>query len=270
MNRFRTLAWIPLVLCCASFGASAEQPFDAMLEQADGIRTSDLQGFNRLLDRLDGMTAQATGPQREALRLLHAHRALMRGDADGAVLILEELAGSAADPVTRYRAGALQANTFAISRRFEEGLRVLESLLPASDAIEDDAARHQGLLAAGILYNEVGEYGMGMRNAQRVLSEGSGGRNLCIARNLVLEARLGEGQRLEEPAVRAAIASCEAESETILAGFSTSYQARNLDASGKSREAIEVLEAYLPRVEQAAYPLLIGEYHSMLAEYRMK
>src|SRR5690606_3362634 len=47
-------------------------------------------------------------------------------------------------------------------------------------------------------------------------------------------------------------------------------QARNLDASGRSREAIEVLEAYLPRVEKAAYPLLIGEYHSMLAEYRMK
>ena len=270
MNRFRTSIWILLALCCASFGVSANPSIEAMLQQADGIRTSDLHGFNRLLDRLDGLAAQATDPQRERLRLLHAYRALMRGDADGAILILEELSATVDDPVTRYRVGALQANTFAINRRFEEGLRVLESLLPASDGVEDVAARHQGLLAAGILYNQVGEFDLGMRSAQRVLSEGSSGRNLCLARNLVLEARLGEGQRVEDARIRDAISSCEAESETILAGFANSYLARNRHAAGETGGAIEVLEAYLPKVEDAAYPLLIGEYHSMLAEYRMK
>lgn len=270
MKRFRIHSWIALALLCGiPFSASAES-MDALLQQADRVRTSDLHEFNRLIERLDRMEGQATVAQREQLRLLHAHRALMRGDVDGAAVILEALATSAGDPVLRHRAGALQANTFAISRRFEEGLRRLESLLPQTDSIEDAAARHQGLLAAGILYNQVGEFGLGRRHAQRVLSEGSSERNLCIARNLVLEARLGAGERLDEPPIRAAINGCEAESEAILAGFSYSYLARNLHAVGKTLEAIDTLQAYLPTVEKAGYPLLTGEYHSMLAEYRMQ
>lgn len=244
--------------------------FDSMLKQADEVRTKSPDKFYALLDRLEKQEEDATVDQRMSLRLMRAHGFLMKGESELAISELEELKAGSKNPNLRFRAGAMLANTYAVTRRFEQGLRALNETLPLVGEVTDKESRHHGLLAAGILYNQVGEYGLGRDYAEQVMADGPAGRAKCVAGNLVIESQLGLKQSPPEENIFSAIQACETENEQLLAGFSRTYLARKWYADGKVANAIQLLERHLPEVEAARYPRLIGEYHSMLAEYRMK
>lgn len=249
--------------------AGTDPAFETLLEEAAAARTADGTRFGELLERLDSRAGSATPSQRIRLRLLHAHRLAISGDAPGGVAILKPIVDGDADAALRFEAGGLLANIYAVTRRFEDSLQTLGEILPLQREAASKDVVHRVLLNAGIVYNQVGEYGLGMRYATEVAGDGPDGRSRCIAGNLILESRLGLGQDIDDGAARRAIDACEAQNEPILAGFSRTYYARWLHRQGRTREAVRLLLGALRTVERAGYPLLVGSYHALLAEYRM-
>src|SRR3546814_9088733 len=92
---------------------------------------------------------------------MHAYQMVSTGDMHGAIGKFKDLHANGASDEIRYRSGAMLANAYAITREFREGLMVVEETIGASAGIEDRDTRHHGLVASGILYNQVGEYELG-------------------------------------------------------------------------------------------------------------
>ncbi|GAA4867679.1 diguanylate cyclase [Luteimonas vadosa] len=262
-------AVLSVLLCIAAAPTHADPGFEARLKRADALRTADAAGFAQALDELDRTAGAATAAQKTKLRLLHVYPLILRGDYATAIRELQAVMAAAGSVDTQYRAGAMLANTYAITRQFERGLKTLNVILPLSGEVTDTDTRHHGYAAAGILYNQVGEFGLGLDHANRILAETPSRRNRCIAGNLKLESMQGLGEAPDEASLQAAITQCRSVGEPILVGFSRTYLARSLFAEGKVAKAIDTLERDLQEVEATGYPRLIGDYHALLAEYRL-
>ncbi len=259
------LLWLAALPCPAWADAS----FDALFEQARASRTTDPRALGPLLTKLDAMVDSASPTQRDRLAILRAHHMAVTGDTPQAILVLSRLTEQNGHDAIRYEAGSLLANTYAITREFESALRTLELMLPLQQAVAEREIRYNGLQVAGVVYNQVGEFRIGMQYAEQVLADSPDPRSLCLSSNLVLEAKLGLELPITQAEADRTIANCDAVQEPILAGFSRGYVASWLHRNGRSREAVALLRDYLPRVERAGYPILIGQFHGALAEYRM-
>ena len=265
--------WLALALVCASLAPAHAQDapgIDAMIEQAEAIKTSQPARFYDVLDRLEKRVEEATPEQRLKLRLLRAHGFLMKGKSEPAIRELQQIQQETKDPEMLFWTGSLLVNTYALTRKFEQGLTTLNDILPLASKVEKKDVRHRGLLVAGLLYNQVGEYTLGDQYARQVLADAPDGRNQCAAGNLVAEAALGLKNSPSEEMIFSTIKTCEAQKEPILGGLTRTYLARKWSEDGKVDQAIELLERYLPTVTATGYPLVISEYHAMLASMYLK
>ena len=265
--------WLACVLACALVApvqAQVAPAIDALIEQAESIKTSQPARFYEVLDRLEKRVEEATPEQRLRLRLLRAHGFLMKGKSEPAIRELRQIQQETKDPEMLFWTGSLLVNTYALTRKFEDGLTTLNDILPLATKVEKKDVRHRGLLVAGLLYNQVGEYTLGEQYAQQVLLDAPDGRNKCAAGNLVAEAALGLKKSPSEEAIFGTIKTCEEQKEPILGGLTRTYLARKWVEDGKVDQAIELLERYLPTVTATGYPLVISEYHAMLASMYLK
>lgn len=251
------------------FGSSVASDFDVKLAAAEELRTSNRDEFNRIIVDLSKNAGDATPAQRGRLQLLQAYRMILSGDLQGSISKLKALAAAEPGGDLQFRANALLVNAYAMTRQFSEGLSVLEKILPVLDQVKDRQARHQGMLAASILYNQVGQYKLGKDYAEKVLAEETSNRSLCFANNLRLEAIQNLGIAEIDDVYFAAARRCQAQNETIAANLVRSYLARKWHAEGQVEKAIGLLEDNLEEVKSTKYPYLIGEFHALIAEYRM-
>ncbi|MCD9007598.1 diguanylate cyclase [Luteimonas sp. XNQY3] len=249
--------------------AGAAVPFEQAFEEVRQLRTADTRAFSEALIRLEARAPEASPLMRERLRVLQAHRMVITGDTAGGITLLKELSAPGMPDPLRFEAGGLLANTYAITREFHDALQTLEFVLPLESSVADRDIRHTVLQSAGIAYNLVGEFRIGLRYAERVLSESPSSRSLCLNGNLVLESRLGLGMTISQQEAEDIVRNCEAAGEPILAGFSREYVARWHHGQGRTRDALHLLEQGLASVERAGYPILIGQFHAAIAQYRM-
>ncbi len=223
--------------------AHASVAVEALLEQADAKRSTDPEAFRELLARLDARRGEATPAQVLRLRYLEAYRLGYEGKFDQAIRAATALFRDAPDPAVRYRAGLLATNSHAATRDFVAGLHQLEDTLALNDRIGSAELRHQGLNVAGILYNQLGQHTRARQAADQVLADAPDPRNRCVAGGVRIEAlaELGEAPG-DDRAFDQVIAQCS---------------------------AIGVLEVHLPEVRATAYPRIISEIESLLAELHL-
>ncbi len=272
MLKYRVLIAMGLALSCAlAPSASASVEFDRALGEADAVRTSDPVKFNRLVDELNQSADSATAAERRHLRLLNAYRDMVKGEAEHGIRELRALLDDdeVMDVDFRVRTGALLVNGYALTRNFTQGLRELERALALVDKVQDRDIRHQALLAATVLYNQVGQYELGERYAGQVLDDKPGGRYQCMGGNLRLEALQGLGKALADEAYLEAARRCQAIGEPIATNLVRSYLARKWFAAGRVDEAIGLLEAHLDEVRATGYRYLIGEFNALLSKFQL-
>lgn len=250
-------AWAPAVL--------AAEDLDALIAQASALRTSDPQRVDALLHEMSRSLDVATDAQRAQVQILRAHRLMTSGQSVIATDELMTLLASSADPVTRFETSSMLANIYAVQRRFEDALRMMETMLPLADQVEDAELRHRGLMVAAIVYNQVGEFRLARQYAERVLRDAPGGRNACAAGGVVLEAINGLEQSFTDATGQAALSRCEAQGEPIFSGFIRLHIARQWQARSRWNEALTLLSGGLVEVEQTGYPFLIAQTRAALA-----
>jgi diguanylate cyclase (GGDEF)-like protein len=266
------LLWAVLCLAPApGFAAAAGSPaFEAMLRQAEQVRSSDAEQFSSLLGQLNASVAAASPRQREQLGYLKAYELAYTGRFDLGIEAAKKLFEEATDVRIRFRAGSLIVNGYAATREFTEGLRYLEQTLLLADQIDDPELRHHGWSAAGVMYNQVGQHELGERFANLMLADGPSPRTRCFAGSMRLESLYHLG-RLDDNdvAMAALVQECVAIGERVVANFTRVQMARVLADRGRSGDAIALLGAHLEEIERTRYPRLIGEVHSLLAELNL-
>jgi diguanylate cyclase (GGDEF)-like protein len=244
--------------------------FQATLERAESLRSTDPKAFASALAELDRQKASATASQQRQLRLLHAYQLGLTGKYDNAIKEALAVHEEASETALKFRSALLVANSAAVTRDFSLSLRYLETALSLQDQVDDRDLRHLGFVVAAIIYNQYGQFSLGQHYSDRLLAQDASPRNRCLARQLRVESLHGLNAPLDEDAdINAAIADCVSQREAIPSNLLRGYMARKWAAQGNTAKAIELLEAHLPEVEATGYPRLIGEINGLLAEYRL-
>lgn len=257
-------AWAPL-----SHGE--EQSFAALLQQADALRSADARRFGEVLSQLDVRIGEATPLQRQQLRYLHSYKLALGGDFDTAIRELRQLFDEAGDVELKFRVGAFLVNNFAATREFAEGLGYLDRTLALLPQVHNQELRQQGLVGASVMYNQVGQHDLALHYAEQILAEPTSGRTGCMAEFMRLEAQFNLGALPDDDSqFSARIQRCESQGEALVAGFIRGYQARSWARQGRHADAAQLLREHLEAVEATRYPRLIGEIHSLLAEYELQ
>lgn len=259
-------------LCMAlpSAATTGSPAFDAMLKQAESVRSADPAQFQSLLGQLNASIDAASKAQREQLQYLKAYQLAYTGRFDLGIDAAKKLFDRSSDVNMKFRSGALIVNGYAATRDFTQGLRYLDQTLALVDQVTDPDLRHQGWSAAGVIYNQVGQFEQGKRFAEQMLADQPSPRTRCFAGALRLESMYGLGPLSgEDAAIETLMQHCTDVGELMAANFARAQLARLWGDRGDHSKALALLYEHLPEVESTRYPRLIGEIHSLLAEQNL-
>jgi len=241
-----------------------------LLQQADAVRSSDPAAFQRLLAELSERQREATPAERHLLRYFRAYERAFSGDLAGANQDLRTLFVEAEDNTVRFRAALSLANNSGVTREFAEGFRALDDMLALLPDIEDAHLRQIGLLAAAGFLNLAGQYAAGAEFSDRLLAESPAGRTRCMALYLQIESAMNIApEALDARRFGDAIDLCIAQNERVATNLLRTQFARHLASSGDRTAAIALLEEHRSEAEASRYPLLLAEFHALLAEYQL-
>lgn len=259
---------IAVLLSAVPVASVASASFEQSLQEADRIRSSDPDRFNLMLDSLDSRKGQADPLQRQRLRYLRIYSMVTSGS--NSELALEKakvLFNEATDADFKFRIGALIVNIYAVNRNFSEGLRYLDQNLSARDRVQDKDLLNDGRTTAATLYNELGQYKLGLRFAEEALSSDPKPRSKCFAGYMRLRAMYHMGSLGGDGAsIEGVIDECAGVGEKFAANYGRALLARTWADQGRRGDAITLLRSHLREVEATRFPRLIGEIHSLLAE----
>lgn len=238
-----------------------------MLKRADSLRTANYAEFAALVKQLDAQSNDLTNPERQYLRYLKGWQSAYDGRYNDAIALLERFGEFSGDTQLQFRAGATVVNVFALGRQYEQAFTHLGRLLQLLPRISDPQVRSLGQGIAAYLYNQVGQYELGLDYAEQVIAENAAGRGECVGGHLKLEA-LYKSRKLQsvDGAYQKGVDACVAVGETTYANVIRTFQARLLIDQLKFDAAIDLLKTHHDQVKQARYPRLISEYDALLAQ----
>jgi diguanylate cyclase len=244
----------------------ASTDIEAMLQQADLVRSSNPARLKTLLDGLESQKGSATPSQLEHIQYLAAYRQAFIGNYPAAIRQARDLQKST-DINTRFKAGALIVNTYAINGQFQDGLRELQRTLALLVKVKEPSLREQGLIVAITTYNEIGQYQMALRYSRQLLSEAVAPRTLCFAAQYRLQALQNlDALPEDDDEIIASIDQCALQHEVVVANYIRTTLARKWAGENKTVAALLLLQRYLPEVEATKYSRLITEVHSLIGE----
>ena len=238
-----------------------------LLKQADGLKSANNAEFIGLLKRLDSLSPRLTQTQQTYLRYLEAWQAAYVGDFATAIPQLNAIIDDSRDVTLRFRAGVTAVNVLAIARRYEQAYARLNQMLDLLPQVSDPDARRQGLSIAAFLYNQAGQYDLGLSYANKVLVETPPGTSVCKGMQLKLEAlyRSGKLQTIGNE-FQNGVDACMQAGEPIFTGLIRTFIAKSDIAQGKYNDAIKLLQTNYDEVQRTHYPEVMEDVDSALAK----
>ena len=246
--------------------------FGDLLAEADSVRSSNPKRFLEIIDDLDKRKSEATKLESQKLRYLQAFSTIYQDRFAEGVNQSTKLYGQVSDVDLKFRTGSLIANLTAISRDFSAGLPYVHSNLEMREEVKDKSIRQDGIGAAAMFYNQMGQYSLGLRYADEVLGGSPAPRVKCFASSVKLESQQVLG-KLDgsSHAFDSALADCLKIPELMAASMLRATRARELAKLGRIEDAVALLEQdALPDVLATHYPRLIAEIRSLLGELKLK
>jgi diguanylate cyclase (GGDEF)-like protein len=269
--------WLPgglaLLLLALTAPAPAFQPGEAaaLLLKADRSKTADPPGFAAALDSLAAQVTDLSPAQQELLRYLQGWKSAYDGQYDLAVSRFRATIRETHDVTLKFRANASIINVLLVGSHYEEALTQLSQLLVLLPKVADPAAREQGLLVAAQLYNEVGQYDLGIAYSQKLIEENWLNRGVCKGMDQKLLAEVASGKlRSVGPEFARGVDACTKLNELGYANFIRSYAAKVYIANNELDNAIRLLTEHYSEAVQTHYRHLISNYEALLADAYQK
>ena len=253
-------------LAGAALGAVVPMDSEQLLSHAENVKTSDHPEFLRLLKQLDSKEAGFSARQRMHLRYLRAWELGYQGNYEAATPQLNAILAESTDTTLRFRVGTTLVNMLAIGSHYEEAFERTSALLGELPQITDKNARIQALGVASMLYNDAGQYDLGLNYANRMLRENPDGDGDCKGRVFRAESLFQSGNfTMFEERAREAIEACTAVSEPLYANGIRLAVARRYIQQEQAPAAITLLRKYLAEVRRINYPELTAGFDAALA-----
>ncbi len=237
------------------------------LVAADQLRSSEPQKFGELLASLDEEVDKLSEEQKYYYNYLKAYQLSFKGEFDKAVALYKENLVPASPQIIQFRSNLSIINIFAISKNWTEGLSYLSKNLEMLPEIAEPEFQQLGLLVAALFYNQLGQYELGLRYANKLESIVNEDRNACLALQLTIEAKLKLHQLDENsPEINNSIAVCEKNDEALISAIINMYVAELLLEQHKNQQAIQLLEAQLDTIHAFNYAPVSSRLYSRLAQ----
>lgn len=265
--------FVSLFLFSTGTGAlAAGRSFDAELAEADQIRSAQPKAFLELLGQLQKQRKSATRSQEERLRYLEAYAlGVYRDKPEDSIRMASALFDETKDVTLKYRAGSLVANLAGLKRDFSTGLRFLQKTLAIRNKVANKDIRHDGIGAAAVLYNEIGQYQIALNYAREMLADNPGPRTKCAAGYVEIQSQLELHQLPKgDDAVQSVINACSSIHEVIPLNLAKVVLARKWAGEERLPDAVKLLEDALPEIERTRYPRLIAGVHAFIGEFKLK
>ena len=257
------VAIAPVVPTAAAFAA---EDSEQQLRHADDIKTANNSAFVDLVHRLAENSAALSAQQRIYLRYLQAWQLGYTGEFEAAVEELKAVIAESTDPTVKFRARVSLVNDQALVAHYEEAYAGLSELLETRSQVTDKDARMLGFGVASLLYNQAGQYDLGLAYAEHWLAEEGDGHGICKASYLKLDSLFRSGKlALDDPQVAQAIDACQRVGEPLYANLIRTFIANIEIARGSPGEAAKLLTENDASVQQTHSARLASEFHSILA-----
>jgi len=237
-----------------------------LLKQADSVKTSDHHEFVQLMKRLGAEVTTLSPQQRMRLRYLQAWEVSYQGDYEAATPLLNAVIAESTDATLRFRVGTTLVNMLSNGSHYEEAFAQISQLLDQLPQITEKDARIQALGVAATLYNDAGQYDLGLTYANQMLRENPGSDGGCKARVFQVQSLYESGKFASDEQSREAIDACSKASEFLYANGARLYVAGFDVQHGQSAEAIKLLQKHYAEVLHIGYPELISQFDSLLAQ----
>ncbi|OOG49073.1 GGDEF domain-containing protein [Rhodanobacter sp. C01] len=238
-----------------------------LLKQADSVKTSNHAEFLQLISRLAGTAAKLSPSQRMYLHFLQAWEVCYQGDYEAATPLLNAIIAEPTDAILRFRAGLTLVNTLVIGSHYEDAFARMRQLLDQLPQIVDKDARIQALGVAGTLYNEAGQYDLGLNYANKMLRENPDGRGDCKGRFLRVQSIYESGKfSTFEKESSEGIDACNKASDFLFGNLIRAYVAGSDIQHGQSAAAIKLLQKNYADVQHIGYPELTSQFDASLAQ----
>jgi len=237
-----------------------------LLKQADSVKTSDHPEFVQLMKRLGAEVTTLSPQQRMRLRYLQAWEVSYQGDYEAATPLLNAVIAESTDATLRFRVGTTLVNMLSNGSHYEEAFAQISQLLDQLPQITEKDARIQALGVAATLYNDAGQYDLGLTYANQMLRENPGSDGGCKARVFQVQSLYESGKFASDEQSREAIDACSKASEFLYANGARLYVAGFDVQHGQSAEAIKLLQKHYAEVLHIGYPELISQFDSLLAQ----
>lgn len=252
-----------MLLCQLCLAQSANE----LLLQADKIRSSNPQEFNRLIARLSSQKSSMMEEDLQYLSLLEAYQASYQGKPKEALQTYIYLSENALEFTTKVRATISLVNIYSFDRNWSKGYEKVTSLIALLPSLEDGTSKHSVLTAAALFYNQVGDYEQSLTYSQQLIGQTSDLRTDCFARAMKFESLLHLGTILSwTDNYEESIQLCDQAGELIAKSLINSYLAQHLVDNGDSNGALELLNQSLQDALSTKYVTLIAIYNALLSE----
>lgn len=240
---------------------------DQQLKNADIVRSSNPQQFNRIINQLEKNRRSLSSEQTHYLNYLLAYHQSISGKLASSVQSYKSIINSDASKKLKFRANSSIINTFAITQNWTEGLFYLTKNLEMLKSFPDGEAKQTGLITAAIFYNLIGQYELGFKYSSIGLANIENPRLFCIANQLNIEAKFKlKRVNIGSKEIGQAIESCEKVNEVIMTSQIHAYLARLHIDNGNNLKAEEILINRIKPIEKSKYAPVIAMYYALLAE----
>jgi diguanylate cyclase len=255
----------------SSMVAHGASRYASSLAEADSLRSSNPKRFMEILADLENRKSEATKTESQKLRYLQAFSTIYQDRLADGVKQSTQLYKQVKDVDLQFRTGSLIANLTAITRDFSAGLPYVQSNLEIREKVKDKNIRHDGVGAAAMFYNQMGQYSLGLKYANEILNQSPAPRVKCFASSVKLESQHVLGTlNASNDSFDTALSDCLKLPELMAASTLRATRARYLAKSGEIDKAVVLLEREaLPDVLSTHYPRLIAEIRSLLGELKL-
>ncbi len=254
-----------LLLATACF-AAPETP-DALLHNADQIRTANNAQFQVLLQQLDAQADRLSPLQRDWLAYHKGWQSGLQGDYPTAVAALTAVLDRTQDPTLRARARISLLNDQFNAAHFEEAYANLSVLLDALPLIQDHNAHLLSLSVAGDLYGKAGQFDLALRYTDLALAYDHGDQSTCFELTNKAETLYGSGKlRADNTQIRSGLDACQRVGEPIYANNIRLQLAKAQMDQGDVVGALQSLKAHATELQATHSSASNSQFQAALAK----
>lgn len=261
------LLLLVMIAGVANAAAPAPQSASQLLARAENTKTADNATFAKLLQELQGRTAELSEQEKWQLRYMQAFQNAYTGKEELARTELEAIAKEVPDSILKTKVIGTLINVLGTGHHYDEAFQYLDHALDNLAQVTDKDARFHLLAEASQLLSDAGQYELAASYANQITVDYPNGRNGCVGRMLELHAKLRGGQiNINKDQFQARIDSCLAVGERMIADAVQRDMAVLDMQQNKVDDALALLQEHYEEVKGFNYPALTADYNVLLAQ----